>query len=48
MKLLGFSSGSVSKESDSNAGDPGSIPGREDALEKELATLSSTLAWRIP
>ena len=22
--------------------------GREDPLEKELATLSSTLAWRIP
>ena len=27
-----------------NAGDPGSIPG----LEKEMATHSSTLAWKIP
>ena len=24
------------------------IPGREDSLEKELATHSSTLAWEIP
>ena len=23
-------------------------PGREDALEKEMATHSSTLAWKIP
>ena len=34
-----------------NAGDPGSIPGsgrsREDPLEKEMETHSSTLAWRI-
>ena len=28
-------------------GDLGSIPG-EDPLEKEMATLSSILAWRIP
>ena len=31
-----------------NAGDPGSILGQEDPLEKEMATHSSTLAWRIP
>ena len=31
-----------------NEGDPGSIPGREDVLEKEMATYSSILAWRIP
>ena len=35
-----------------NAGDPGSIPGsslgQEDPLEKEMATHSSILAWRIP
>ena len=37
-----------------NAGDLGSIPGsgrsqsREDPLEKEMATHSSTLAWKIP
>ena len=27
-----------------NAGDPGSIPGPEDTLEKEMATHSSILA----
>ena len=31
-----------------NAGDVGSIPGREDPLEKKMATQSSILAWRIP
>ena len=31
-----------------NAGDPGSIPVLEDPLEKEMATHSSTLAWKIP
>ena len=30
------------------AGDLGLIPGREDPLENEMATLSSILAWRIP
>ena len=30
------------------AGDMGSIPGSEDPLEKEMATHSSTPAWRIP
>ena len=30
-----------------NAGDPGSIPGWEDFLEKAMATHSSTLAWKI-
>ena len=37
-----------SKESACNAGDLGLIPGSEDPLEKELATHSSTLAWKIP
>ena len=32
----------------SNAGDPSSIPGLEDPLEKGMATHSSILAWRIP
>ena len=36
-----------SKESAYNVGDPGSIMGREDPLEKGLATHSSILAWRI-
>ena len=36
------------KESACNAGDMGSIPGREDPLEKEMATHSSILDWEIP
>ena len=31
-----------------NAGDPGLIPGRENPLEKGMATHSSIVAWRIP
>ena len=31
-----------------NAGDASLIPGREDPLEKEMATHSSILAWKIP
>ena len=31
-----------------NARDQGSIPGRQDPLEKEMATHSSALAWKIP
>ena len=42
------STGSDGKASAYNEGDPGSIPGSEDPLEKEMATYSSTLAWRIP
>ena len=45
---LGFPGGSNDKESAYNAGDPGSIPGLEDTLEKGIATQSSILAWRIP
>ena len=40
--------GSDSKASAYNAGDPVSVPGWEDALEKEMATHSSILAWKIP
>ena len=36
------------KESTCNAGDLGSIPGSGRSLEKEMATLSSILAWKIP
>ena len=39
------------KDTTCNAGDSGdesSIPGLEDSLEKEMATHSSVLAWRIP
>ena len=46
--LLPGSSQVDGKESACNAGDPGSIPGREVPLEKGLATHSSVPAWRIP
>ena len=36
------------KASACNTGDLGSIPGSEDSLEKEMATHSSILAWKIP
>ena len=38
---------SVSKESACNAGDPGSIPESGRSPEKEMATHSSILAWKI-
>ena len=31
-----------------NVGDPGSIPGQEDPLEKETAAHPSALAWGKP
>ena len=49
--VLGFPSGSVVKNLPANAGDArdtGSILGFEDPLEKEMATHSSILAWKIP
>ena len=47
--FIGSSAGrSEVKASVGNAGNLGSIPGREDPLEKEMATHSSILAWRIP
>ena len=45
---MDFLGGSDGKASACNAGDTGSIPGREVPLEKEMATHSSTLAWKIP
>ena len=44
----GFPGGSDGKESACNAGDQSSIPGLGRSLEKEMATHSSVLAWRIP
>ena len=44
----GFPGGSVVKNLPASAGDTGSIPGQEDPLEKEMATHSNILAWRIP
>ena len=48
FRIWGFPGGSDSKESTCNVGDPGSIPGQEDPLEKEMATHSGFLSWRIP
>ena len=45
---MDFPGGSESKESPCNVGDLGSIPELEDSLEKEMATHSYILAWRIP
>ena len=45
---MGFPGGSEVKASACNAGDLGSIPGSGSSLEKEMATHSSILAWRIP
>ena len=36
------------KNPPANTGDVSSIPGVEDFLEKEMATHSSILTWRIP
>ena len=45
---LGLPGGSDGKASAYNVGEPGSIPGSGNPLEKEMATHSCTLAWRIP
>ena len=47
MGNSGLSYGSDVKDSACIAEDSGSIPGLEDPLEKEMATHSSILAWRI-
>ena len=44
---LDFPGGSDAKQSSCNAGDPGSSPGWEDLWEKEMATHSSILVWKI-
>ena len=46
--IMGFPDNSVGKESSCNAGDPSLTPGLENPLEKQKATHSSILAWRIP
>ena len=45
---MGFPGGSDSRKSAYNAGDLGLIPGEGRSLQKEMATHSSILAWRIP
>ena len=47
LKSLSFPGGSAGKDSACNVGDLGSIPGLEDPLEKEMATHSNILAWKI-
>ena len=47
--LLGFLGGSVVKNLTANAtGDMGSVLGQKDALEEEMTTYYSILAWEIP
>ena len=46
--FMGFPDGSAGKESTCSAGDPVRSLGQEDPLEKEMATHSSILAWKIP
>ena len=41
-------SGSAVENLPADAGRTGSIPGRQDPLEKEMVTHSSILAWGIP
>ena len=53
IKMKGFPGGSVVKNPPANAGEVGSVlllglKGWEDRLEKETATHSSILAWKIP
>ena len=45
--LVSFPGSSDGKESACNVGDLGLILGWEDSLEKETATHSNILAWRI-
>ena len=48
---MGFQGGSVGKNPPANAGDAQTQVrslGREDPLEKEMATHSNIPAWRIP
>ena len=47
MIVKGFPGASVVKNPPANARDVGAIPGSEDLLEKEMATYSSILAWKI-
>ena len=47
-EIVGFPGGSDGKESACNAGDHVQSLGWEDFLEKEMATHSNILSWRIP
>ena len=45
---MGFPGGPVVKNLPAHVKYTGSIPGQEDALEKEMATHSSIFVWEIP
>ena len=45
---MGFPDGSMVENLPANAGEAHSILGQDDPLEKEMATHSGILAWRIP
>ena len=45
---MGFPGGSLLENSDVSAGDMGSVSGREDLLEEEMASYSSILVRRSP
>ena len=45
---MGYPGCSERKESAYNEGDPASILGWDDPLEKGMATQSSILVWKIP
>ena len=45
---MGFPVGSAVENPPDDAGDAGLIPGGGRSLKEEMATYSSTLAWRIP
>ena len=46
--LWGLPAGSVVKNLPANAGEVGSMPGSGRSPEKEIATPSRILAWKIP
>ena len=46
-EAMGFPGGSGGKEPACDAGDPGSIPQSGRSPEKERATHSSSLAWKL-
>ena len=48
LLAVGFPGGSVVKNPPASAGNVISIPGREEPLEKEMATHSCIFAWEIP
>ena len=48
VSLYAFQVALEVKNLPANAGDSGLIPVLEDPLEKEMATHSSILAWKIP